>query len=253
MGRVPGFTCGVKSDETPSDIAIEIAHFIHIIFGIAAVLGFVFFSVSIYLDYKDGTNDFRSALDEAFVFLIVIIIANVPEGLLATVTACLTLTSMKMAQQNCLVDNLEVVETLGSTSIICSDKTGTLTQKRMTVAHMWLNDSIVELDTSTHQTGEVDASWKFSEGWQVLKKAAMLNSRAHFIGGAGQEEIPTLKRKTSGAADEAAIMKLCELAGGLGNVQVYRSSNPKVFEIPFNSTNQYQVSIHSTEDPQDDR
>jgi sodium/potassium-transporting ATPase subunit alpha len=63
----------------------------------------------------------------------------------------LTLTAKRMAAKNCLVKNLEAVETLGSTTMICSDKTGTLTQNRMSVAHLWYDEKIFEANTDEHQ------------------------------------------------------------------------------------------------------
>ncbi len=72
-----------------------------------------------------------------FIFAIGIITANVPEGLIVEVTVGLTLTAKRLSEQKVLCKNLDAVETLGSTSCICSDKTGTLTMNKMTAAHLW--------------------------------------------------------------------------------------------------------------------
>merc|ERR1712235_69718 len=229
MGRIAGLASGLDTGDTP--IAKEIAHFIHIITGVAVFLGVSFFIIAFILGYN--------WLD-AVIFFIGIIVSNVPEGLLATVTVCLTLTAKRMASKNCLVKNLEAVETLGSTSTICSDKTGTLTQNRMTVAHMWFDNKIVEADTSEDQSGSQGSAWKESSGWKTLERVATLCNRAEFKG--GQDGVSILKREVNGDASEAAILKCTELTKG--NVMAYRAANKKVCEIPFNSTNKFQVSVH---------
>lgn len=93
---------------------------------------------------------------------------------------CLTLTAKRMASKNCLVKNLEAVETLGSTSTICSDKTGTLTQNRMTVAHMWFDNNIFEADTSEDQSNATYGPDK--PGFMALARCAALCNRATFKG-----------------------------------------------------------------------
>uniref|UniRef100_A0A914CS75 Sodium/potassium-transporting ATPase subunit alpha n=1 Tax=Acrobeloides nanus TaxID=290746 RepID=A0A914CS75_9BILA len=234
MGRIAHLASGLETGETP--IAKEIAHFIHIITGVAVFLGVSFFVIAFLLGYH-----WLSAV----VFLIGIIVANVPEGLIATVTVCLTLTAKRMASKNCLVKNLEAVETLGSTSTICSDKTGTLTQNRMTVAHMWYDDNISECDTSELGSGE--ASQDQSPTYKALIRVAALCNRAEFK--PGQDDVPVLKRECTGDASESALLKCVEMA--VGDVQGWRQRNKKVCEIPFNSANKYQVSIHEQDNPED--
>ena len=122
IGGIVELTKATKATETP--IHKELEYFIKVISFIAIFLGVSFFAVSVAIG-----NGVISSL----IFAIGIIVANVPEGLLPTVTLSLTMASRRMAQKNALIKNLESVETLGSTTVICTDKTGTLTQNRLGV------------------------------------------------------------------------------------------------------------------------
>jgi sodium/potassium-transporting ATPase subunit alpha len=128
IGQIANLASEAESKPTP--LSLEIDRFIKIISAVAITLGVVFFIFGAVYEYDVITN---------LVFAIGIIVANVPEGLLATVTVSLALTAQRMAGKFVLVKNLESVETLGSTSCICSDKTGTLTQNKMTVSHLYYN------------------------------------------------------------------------------------------------------------------
>ncbi|XP_076144059.1 sodium/potassium-transporting ATPase subunit alpha-1-like isoform X2 [Alosa pseudoharengus] len=231
IGRIATLASSLETGKSP--IAVEIEHFIQIITGVAVFLGVTFLVLALVLGY---------GWLEAVIFLIGIIVANVPEGLLATVTVCLTLTAKRMAKNNCLVKNLEAVETLGSTSTICSDKTGTLTQNRMTVAHMWFDAQIHSSDTTEDQSG---ASFDCSSAtWHALARVAGLCNRAVFL--ADQSDVPVMKRGTAGDASESALLKCIEIH--CGPVSAMRERFPKMAEIPFNSTNKYQLSIHVNPD-----
>eukprot|EP00049_Salpingoeca_infusionum_P016487 m.337439 g.337439 ORF g.337439 m.337439 type:complete len:1105 (+) comp16082_c0_seq7:416-3730(+) len=240
LGRIAGLASGVDSGPTP--IAIEIEHFIHIITAVAVVLGVSFFIIALAIGYY--------WLD-AVIFLIGIIVANVPEGLLATVTVCLTLTAKKMAVKNCLIKNLEGVETLGSTSTICSDKTGTLTQNSMTVAHICFDQTIYAVNTNPRK--EVPDTFAVNNSYFQHMRVAALCNKATFH--QNQENEPILTRATFGDASESAIYKYTErhcskVLGedlrivGTSKIEDFRSRYPSVADIPFNSKNKYQVSVH---------
>jgi len=138
IGRIANLTSSAETKQTP--LSHEIERFIILISAVAVILGLSFFLYGLIVVEYD--------IVDMLVFAIGIIVANVPEGLLATVTVSLALTAKRMATKMVLVKNLESVETLGSTSCICSDKTGTLTQNRMTVSQIFINRQVINAEVN---------------------------------------------------------------------------------------------------------
>ena len=134
LGHIARLT---EQDRPPTPLELDIKRLVRTVALIAAGVGSGFFVLMLLLGVP---------LADGFVFAIGVTVALVPEGLLPTVTLSLAIGAQRMAQQRALVRRLESVETLGATTFICTDKTGTLTENRMNVVSVWTPDGAVEIE-----------------------------------------------------------------------------------------------------------
>jgi calcium-translocating P-type ATPase len=134
LAQIARLTTTGRRPRTP--LAIELDKVVRIVASIAVGVGLGFFALSLLIgeDARDG-----------FLFGIGVTVALVPEGLLPTVTLALAIGAQRMARQHALVRRLESVETLGSTTFICTDKTGTLTRNEMSVTTIWAPGAIASV------------------------------------------------------------------------------------------------------------
>ena len=133
FGRIAHLT--QTAEKTVSHLQIEIARLSKLVAIFASTLGLVFFAIGTLIGLAFWAN---------LMFAIGIIVANVPEGLLPTVTLSLAMATQRMARRNALVRHLPAVETLGATTVICSDKTGTLTENRMSVRQVFRDGALLD-------------------------------------------------------------------------------------------------------------
>ena len=167
-------------------------------------------------------------------------VAAVPEALPAVVTGALAIGVQRMAKCNAIVRKLPAVETLGCTTVICADKTGTLTRGEMTVSQMYLNDRVIKV---TGVGYEPKGEFLFQEGILpdsqivVLSKAGLLcnDARLEFRNGSWN---------IIGDPTEGALVVLAE-KGGLSQDKI-RSEYPRIGEVPFSSDRKLMTTIHST-------
>jgi Ca2+-transporting ATPase len=177
---------------------------------------------------------------EMLVFGVAVAVAVVPEALPAVVTISLSLAAQRMVRRNALVRRLPAVETLGSVSVIGSDKTGTLTADQMTVRRVWAAGATVEVSGSGYRTeggfssggAPVDPAGPLRE----LLRAAVLASDAYLVHGAGGEV------EIHGDPTEAALVVAAAKAG-VGRAELV-AAEPRVAEIGFTSERKRMTTLH---------
>jgi potassium/sodium efflux P-type ATPase len=232
FGQVAHLTTEVKRE--PSTLEVQITRIVRIITAIAIGMGATVFLLSYFLIGLDIT--------ESFIFAIGIIVANVPEGLLPTVTLALALGVKRMARQNALVRRLSAVETLSATTVICTDKTGTLTKNEMTVRYLWLPpDLAADRATFKSQIEITGAGYDPTSGKidlhsdpaaidraNLLLLGSALCSNARLV----HLEAPS-RWQEIGDPTEAALLVAAAKAGL--NLAQRQQQLPRLREIPFDS------------------
>lgn len=135
IGRIASLTQELREEKSP--LQMEIEKVTKIVTFLSVAMGVVFFFLGTYIG--------KLNVAAAFVFAIGIIVANVPEGLLPTVSLSLAMAVQRMARRNALIKRLSSVETLGCTTVICTDKTGTLTTNEISVTKIFVNGKIINI------------------------------------------------------------------------------------------------------------
>ncbi|MCX5696289.1 MAG: HAD-IC family P-type ATPase [Candidatus Omnitrophica bacterium] len=141
IGKIAYLTQTIKEELSP--LQREVNRISKLIAAISVIMGFAFFFV--------GLAFTKMTLIASTMFAIGIILANVPQGLMPTLTLALSMAVQRMARKHALIKKLSSVETLGCTSVICTDKTGTLTTNQMSVRKIWINQKVIEISGTGYE------------------------------------------------------------------------------------------------------
>jgi len=184
---------------------------------------------------------------ETFLIAVSLAVAAVPEGLPAIVTITLAIGVQRMAKRNAIIRKLPAVETLGSTTIICSDKTGTLTKNEMTVRQIYANNGFVDVSGSGY-----DVRGEFTQVNKCLKPpsdphlnallrvCALCNNAGIVVDDANK------KASTLGDPTEAALLVLAAKAGM--DYSKLKNENPLLDELSFDSDRKMMSTVRQTKD-----
>ncbi|HAI21733.1 MAG TPA: ATPase [Clostridiales bacterium UBA8153] len=232
FGRIAGMLSSVQQDKTPLQHSVD---------GTARSLGLVALFLAGFVGVLAVWRG--HPLVEVFTWSTALAVAMVPEALPAVITVTLALGAHRLAQRHALVRRLQAVETLGSTSVICTDKTGTLTEDRMTVKSIWISSGRLEVEGAGLEpeggfllNGErVPVS---PETGLLLTAGALCNDGVYHRTGDSWT--------ASGDATDIALLVLAA-KGGM-DARDLATGQPRTDEIPFSSERKRMTTIHRTPD-----
>lgn len=251
FGKIANLTQELGEDLSP--LQKEMVSVTRIVTIIAVAIGVAFFILAVSLTHI--------TLTEGFIFAIGMIVAFVPEGLLPTVTLALAMGTQRMAKRHALIKKLSAVETLGCTTVICTDKTGTLTQNEMTVKALWMageqagkikGQQLQVTGVGYAPDGEIRLNGKkvlASQNktmYQLLRGAGLCNN-ARLLPPNGKDLEGEEKKKASrwtvlGDPTEAALLVVAK-EGGV-DLEDEEMFTPRLREIPFESRRKRMTTIH---------
>ena len=236
FGQIAGLTLEIEDEQSP--LQKEIAYTAKIDFAFAISVGVIFFLLSLVWLHLSPYN--------SILFMIGVMVACVPEGLQVTVSSALAINVLKMAKENVLVKRLSSVQTLGSVTVICTDKTGTITKGEMTLRRIWVADRVIEVSGVGYTPeGEFTCNGRKLEATEaqtvekLLEIAALCNS--------AKIEPPSDRNKSWSAIGDPTdgALLVAVLKYGL-NVESMHAQKPTVHIIPFDSKTKWMATIHKS-------
>ena len=238
FGRIAALTQQQKRSLSP--LQLELNRLTKQISLIAISLGVLFFVAAIFFVHYP--------VAQSFIFALGMIVAFIPEGLLPTVTLSLAQGVQRMAKKHALLKDLNSVETLGETTVICSDKTGTLTQNQMTVDHVWTPAHTYTVTGQGYvNNGEIQLNgqpihYGSDPDLDLLIRLVAFNNDTEVEPAKGKA-----RPKILGTPTEASLVILAQKSGI--DTNAYTQKFPRLKELPFDSDRKRMTTIHQ-HDPQ---
>lgn len=239
FGKIANLTQGMKEEQSP--LQKELDRLTKQISILAISIGMVFFIAAVFF--------VKQPVAQAFIFALGMIVAFIPEGLLPTVTLALAMAVQRMAKEHALVKRLSAVETLGCTTVICSDKTGTLTQNEMTVNNLWLPEGEYTVTGLGYapvgkvMDGDRQITAQENPRLKLLLSAASLCSNARIVPPGAENDRYTVL----GDPTEACLGVAAQKAGI--SVEEQAEATPRIRELPFDSRRKRMTTIHALSQP----